>query len=239
MLTRCSVLKTKTQYPFIQVIFNVTQSYAATNFLTAIVILMATFSCVTIMASSSRQIFAFARDRGLPFSPWLSRVHPTQGVPTNAVLLTTTATMLLSLINIGSTIAFNNLVSLGAGTLMISYIVCIGCFMWRRQYGEPIPPAKFSLGRWGLPINIISMCFMILVFVVAFFPPIPLPKLDAQTMNWAPVVFVASVIWSLAYYFIWGRHVYEGPVAFVKKDGELMEMTIAAQRAEASQNKND
>lgn len=213
-----AVLETKTGYPFIQVFFNVTKSYPATNFLTALVLLMATFSCVTILASSSRQMFAFGRDRGLPCSEWLAKVHPTLGVPVNAVLLSTVIAIALSTINIGSAIAFNNLVSLGSGTLMVSYIVCIGCFMWRRAYGEPLPAAKFSLGRWGLPVNIIALCYLSLVFIVAFFPPVPLPKLTFETMNWSAPIFLAGVAWSMAYYFIWSRHVYEGPVTFVNQD---------------------
>lgn len=212
-----SVLETKTGYPFIQVIFNVTKSYPATNFLTSIVLLMATFSCVTIMASASRQMFAFGRDKGLPGSAWLSRVHPTLGVPVNAVVMSTVISILLSLINVGSTVAFNSLVSLGSGTLMVSYIVCIGCFMWRRCAGEAIPPAKFSLGAWALPVNIAAMCYLSLVFIIAFFPAVPLPLLDAESMNWSSLIFTIVVIWAMAYYFIWSRHVYEGPVKFVKK----------------------
>ncbi|OAA56905.1 Amino acid/polyamine transporter I [Cordyceps fumosorosea ARSEF 2679] len=220
------VLQTRTGYPFIQVIFNVTQSYPATNFLTSIVLLMATFSCVTIMASASRQLFAFARDRGLPCSAWLARVHPKLGVPVNAVVLSAAISVLLSLINIGSTVAFSSLVSLGSGTLMISYIVCIGCFAWRRWCGghvkgaPAIPAAPFSLGAWGLPVNAVAVSFLLLVFVVAFFPASPLPNLNAASMNWSSVILTVVVVWAMAYYFIWSRHVYEGPVKFVKRAAE-------------------
>lgn len=214
-----TVLKTKTGYPFIQVIFNVTNSYPATNFLTAIVALMATFSCVTIMASSSRQLYAFGRDKGLPCSAWVSQVHHTMGVPVNAAVVSCICSILLSLINIGSSVAFNSLVSLGSGTLMVSYIVCISCFMWRRHYGEPIPPSKFSLGAWALPVNIIALCYLSLVFIVAFFPAAPPPALTLESMNWSSAIFVAGVIWSMAYYLLWSRHVYEGPIKCVKKEG--------------------
>lgn len=39
-----------------------------------IIILMDGASAISIQASASRQIFAFARDEGTPFAPWLSRV---------------------------------------------------------------------------------------------------------------------------------------------------------------------
>lgn len=70
-----TVLGTKTGYPFIQLFYNSTGSLAAANTLTAIVIIMSAFSCLTVMAGSSRQLFAFARDQGVPFSGWVSHVR--------------------------------------------------------------------------------------------------------------------------------------------------------------------
>lgn len=73
-----SILATNTGYPFIQVFYNTTQSYAVTNFLTAIIIITLTSSCISEVATASRQIWSFARDNGLPFSGFLSYVgyHP-------------------------------------------------------------------------------------------------------------------------------------------------------------------
>lgn len=70
-----SVLATVTGYPFIQVIYNATQSYAGTNVMVAIVIVMLTACAISEVAAASRQIWSFARDRGLPFSSWLSEVR--------------------------------------------------------------------------------------------------------------------------------------------------------------------
>lgn len=70
-----NILATATGQPFIQVFFNATQSYAATNVMTAVVIILL-FSCsISEVATSSRQIWSFARDRGLPGSAWLSHVR--------------------------------------------------------------------------------------------------------------------------------------------------------------------
>lgn len=60
-----AVLSTPTGYPFIQIFYNSTQSLAGTNTMTAIVIILSLFSNVTITAGSSRQLFAFARDKGI------------------------------------------------------------------------------------------------------------------------------------------------------------------------------
>ena len=70
-----AVLGTKTGYPFIQLFYNSTGSLAAANAMTSIVIIMSAFSCLTVMAGSSRQLFAFARDQGVPFASWVSYVR--------------------------------------------------------------------------------------------------------------------------------------------------------------------
>jgi choline transport protein len=69
-----SILKTPTGYPFIQVFYNATESLAATNVMTAIIIICLTSCCISEVATASRQIWSLARDSGLPFSNFLSQV---------------------------------------------------------------------------------------------------------------------------------------------------------------------
>lgn len=68
------VVNTPYIYAFIQVFYNSTGSKAATSAMTAIILVMVTFCCITMMASASRQLFAFARDGGFPFARWHSYV---------------------------------------------------------------------------------------------------------------------------------------------------------------------
>lgn len=72
-----SILSTPTYQPFIQVFFNATQSYGGTNAMVAIVIILLTACCISEVATASRQIWSFARDRGLPGSAWLAQVRLT------------------------------------------------------------------------------------------------------------------------------------------------------------------
>lgn len=68
------VLSTKTGYPFIQVFYNATNSLPGTNTMTAIIVLTLTASSITEVATASRQLWSFARDRGLPFSDFFAKV---------------------------------------------------------------------------------------------------------------------------------------------------------------------
>lgn len=85
------------------------------------------------------------------------------------MVASTVISCLLSLINVGSTVAFNSLVSLTNGVLMVSYSICIGCFVWRRISNKPLLPSRFNLGKWGLPINLFSLAFLAVVFVMVSF----------------------------------------------------------------------
>jgi choline transport protein len=71
-----SVMSTTTGQPYIQVVLNATQSRVGTSILTATVAVILLFAAVNLVTTSSRQLFAFARDRGLPFSKTLAYVPP-------------------------------------------------------------------------------------------------------------------------------------------------------------------
>ena len=68
------LLKTPTGYPFIQVFYNVTNSAGGASAMTAILITMTVCSAISNVATASRQLFAFARDGGMPCSAFLAHV---------------------------------------------------------------------------------------------------------------------------------------------------------------------
>ena len=61
--------------PFVQTFYIATNSHAGTSVMTAILIVLTTCGCISNVATASRQMFAFARDRGLPFSGFLAEVR--------------------------------------------------------------------------------------------------------------------------------------------------------------------
>ena len=98
------ILATPTTQPFIQVFFNATGSKVGTTLMTCVMVVMAACGVVNNIATSSRQLWAFARDKGVPFSSWFANVHPGMGLPVNALIFSYGLAVALSLINIGSTI---------------------------------------------------------------------------------------------------------------------------------------
>lgn len=75
LVTFCSVLgslddalASPTKQAYLYVFYNATGSVAGASIMGALVITMAIFCNLSITATSSRQLFAFARDQGIPFS---------------------------------------------------------------------------------------------------------------------------------------------------------------------------
>lgn len=60
------------------------------------------FAATAIMTTSSRMNYAFARDGGLPASPFFSKVHTKLGVPLNGLFLTFFCVIIFGCIFLGS-----------------------------------------------------------------------------------------------------------------------------------------
>lgn len=68
------VLESQTGFAFIQVFLNSTGSVRAATGMTVVIMAMQFCAAISNVATTSRQVYAFARDKGLPFSNFLSTV---------------------------------------------------------------------------------------------------------------------------------------------------------------------
>ncbi|MCJ1389919.1 hypothetical protein MMC18_002776 [Xylographa bjoerkii] len=205
-----TALNSPTGYDFIEVFFNATNSYAGSSVMTAVLIALVTCASFGFLASASRQTWAFARDRGLPFSTFLAHVDERSALPLRSVGFCAIFVALIGLINIGSTVAFNAIVSLTIAGLYGSYMIAIVLLIFKRFSGEPIRWGPWRLGRAGLAINLFAVGFLFISIVFSFFPP-GIPVTPA-TMNWSIVVFGGAVMFGLVYYAVRGRKQYHGPI---------------------------
>ncbi|KAK3625967.1 hypothetical protein LTR56_020083 [Elasticomyces elasticus] len=212
------VLATSTGQPWVAVIRHVTGSQAATIALAVVMCFQLTFTSINQATTSSRQLWAFARDKGVPFHGFLSKVSERDGVPHNAVFVTLGSTVVFSMIIIGSTIAFNVILSVCNVALIISYIICIATMVAKRLRGEKLPLSRFNLGRAGLFINVAALCWLSVLGVFLCFPAVPNPT--PASMNWACLMFGVVMIFACVWYFVRGRHEYDGPVRYIRKDVE-------------------
>lgn len=137
-------------------------------------------------------------------------------IPINAILFSLTIVTILALVNLGSEAAFNSIVGLLTSATCFSYALSIGCVLYRRLRGPPLPHARWSLGKFAIPINIFAMGYVITAATASFFPTsIPV---DATTMNWSIVMFAGVFLIATVDYLLRGRKKYVGPVVRVHRD---------------------
>jgi choline transport protein len=203
-----------TTYPTIYVL---RQSMSAgwMTVILVIVVLLLICSNITYLAAVTRDLFAFARDQGLPFSNWIAKVDEKRSIPQNACILTSVISICLALIYIGSPVAFYAITSLLTVALLQCYCLSIGCLLWRRiRHPETLPPAQFSLGKFGIPVNAAAVIYAFWSFFWSFWPQFY--PVTAPGFNWASVIFVSVLIGALLHFVFVARHKYTGPVALVE-----------------------
>ena len=74
-----SVLKSTTGslgFPYMQIFYDATGSLSGASAMISIIIIMDICAAIAFLATSSRIVFAFGRDRGLPFWRTMSKVSP-------------------------------------------------------------------------------------------------------------------------------------------------------------------
>lgn len=131
-------------------------------------------------------------------------------IPVRAITFVTVTAGLLGLVNIGSSTAFNALTSLALIGHYTSYLLPISLLVLRRLGKKEIPWGPWTLGRWGLPINLVSIAYSMLLIVFMVFPPYQ--PVRAENMNYASVIFGAAILVSTVLWFVYGRKTYWGPV---------------------------
>ncbi|KAF7901881.1 uncharacterized protein EAF01_007179 [Botrytis porri] len=203
--------------PYLSLFLNTGSKAVATALM--IILLILVFSVnITALATTSRELWAFSRDKGFPCSLWIYKMNHKLNIPPNAIYLTSILTVLLCLINFGSSFAFNIVVSLSLLALLSTYMISIGCVLLKRIQGESLPSARWSLGRFGLPINAFAFAYCGFVMVWSCFPseaPVTLGN-----ANWAPAVWFAVIVIAGLIYIVHGKKHYTPPVVFVKGRGD-------------------
>lgn len=205
-------LNTNTGFPIIQIFYHITRgSLAGTSASTCAIILSASGATIGLMASTSRTLWAFARDEAPPFSRWLSQISPRFKVPTNSVICVFGFLAILGLLNIASTTAFTAVLSLTVESLALSYLIPIAMLMYQRLRS----PADLVYGPWKLPNTIslgsgvIALLYNSYICVFLLFPPFQ--PVTAQNMNYAGVVLGGVLLLVAIRWFAGAHKFYNGP----------------------------
>lgn len=129
---------------------------------------------------------------------------------------------LLALINIGSTVAFNAIISLVIASFYSSFILAAAVMLHKRLTAKPgeIVWGPFKLGAAGVPVTILAIMFSTIGIIFSFFPPTV--QVTPESMNWSVVVFFGVMVISVVFWMVHGRSVYEGPIREVAPEDEML-----------------
>lgn len=205
-----------TGYAFMDTYVQATGSTAGATAMACIITVMQLFANVGLLASCSRMTWSFARDRGLPGHRTLAKVNPRTSIPVATIIATTITSTLLSLILLGSSTAFNNIVSIAVAGLSASYVLAIGLLLWRRTTGgirhSPLSGSQLtnasgfelSWGPWHTPgikgpaVDLFAIIYVLIILFISFWPPdVPV---DGANMNYTILVTGAVLIFSVTWY---------------------------------------
>jgi amino acid transporter len=151
--------------PVLVILIDALGAGAGTGF--AALAAMAMWFCgLSAVTWSSRVIWAFARDEGLPLSAIWKRVSATHGTPAPAIWLSVT-TAFLAAVYSGAYAVVTSISTVG---LYLSYIIPVCLLLRVRGTPREIARGPWHLGRFGAAVNTIAILWVIFLTVVLSLP---------------------------------------------------------------------
>ena len=165
-----------------------------------------TVCSLAVHAGGIRMIFTMGRDSTLPYASAIAKVHGKSKTPLVPSIVIGVLTIGLLLLNVGNQRAFFVLTSVAIIMFYIAYMcVTVPLLIARIRGRWPSPDhgPYFSLGRWGLPVNILAVVFQTGVMINLAWPRAAVYGGDHWYYQWGAFVFVIPLAAVGAiYYFI-------------------------------------
>lgn len=211
------ILGSKFGQPMAQIIYDAfeTKPGQGKKFAIAFMVLIAFAQFLmgaSILTAISRQIFAFARDNGLPMSWWIKKVNKKLSVPIHAVITGGVAAIVIGCLCLIGTTAANALFTLYIAGNYFAW--GMPTFLRLLVMKEKFKPGAFFLGEfWSRFNGWLSTIFIVYTIVMVMFPTNLNP--NVQSMNYTCVITPGVWILSLLYYYVYAHKIYHGPTKTV------------------------
>lgn len=171
-------------------------------FLSAVAV--AIIVCVlAIHTAAIRAVFAMSRDNNLPFARQLSRVNPKSKTPVLPAIVIGAIAIVILLINVGQPQIFTVITSVAVVFVYAAYLMVTVPMLVKRLKGlwpgEGPGEGYFTLGRWGLPVNVIAVLWGTLMALNLVWPREEL----YGVYPWGGVFFISFIgVGGFAYYWL-------------------------------------
>ncbi|RVX66689.1 hypothetical protein B0A52_09502 [Exophiala mesophila] len=170
--------------------------------------------------AGSRLAWSMARDKAFPYSDYFAHVSTRFHIPLRTMVAILCIDLVIGLILLGNDLAFESIISGGGVTLQVGYVTPVIIVLIRGRKILP-PRPHFDLGRWGYAVNIISVCWSLLIITMYLCPlyvPVTIATIDY--MNWSCLIVGATILFP-GIYWVWrARHRY------IKESNSVLEDNV-------------
>ncbi|MGI5471368.1 APC family permease [Streptomyces sp. CA-132043] len=175
------------------------------------VLIAVTVCALAVHTAAIRLAFAMSRDNNLPAASLLARVSPRFRTPVLPAVLVGVLSLGVLLINIRQPQIFSVVTSIGIIMIYGAYLLVTTPMLIARLRGRWQPaPGRFSLGRWGLPVNILAVVWGVGMIINLAWPREAVYNATPPHhwyLRWGAVLFVGAVaLGGFAYYWLVQRH---------------------------------
>jgi urea carboxylase system permease len=170
-----------------------------------------TVCVLAVHTAAIRMMFAMARDNALPAGARLARIDPKHKTPIVPAVLIGALAVLILVVNIRTPEIFTAVTSVAVIMIYVAYLLVTVPMLISRLRGRwPVPdPAGnryFSLGRFGLPVNILAVLWGSLMALNLAWPRIEVYG-ETWYLRWIAFIFIGLVaLAGLLWYRLRGRH---------------------------------
>ena len=167
----------------------------------AVVLVSFISALLSLQAACSRLLYAYARDDMIVGSEQLKHLSRAHHVPAKALLLSGAVPALIALAAPWLQDAVATIVSFASIGIYIAFQMVVFAALLARLRGWR-PAGPFSLGAWGLPVNIVALVYGIGAIVNMAWPRSPQ---DPWYSNYGTIFTSAAVLVLGAIYLVLGR----------------------------------
>ncbi len=129
------------------------------------IVLISFLSCaMSLQAAASRLAYSYGRDGMIVGSDLLKRFSSSRGIPPYALLLAAIVPALIVIGSMVSTNAVTKIVSFAALGIYLGFQMVVLAALRARLKGW-VPSGQYTLGRWGLVVNIGALVYGVLAII--------------------------------------------------------------------------
>ena len=156
---------------------------------------------LSLQAAASRLLFAYARDEMIIGSEHLRHLSPGRHIPAKALLVSGAVPALISISALWLQNAIATIISFASVGIYIAFQMIVIAALVARCRGWR-PEGSFTLGAWGLPVNVAALLYGLSAIVNMAWPRSPH---DPWFSNYGVIVTSVAVVALGLIYMVLGR----------------------------------